>query len=602
MRISYSVSVERPTDHRADFVLDIEGVGGPSLDIVLPSWVPGSYKIRDPARNVRALRASAMPSEAPLDVQRVDKARWRVAVGAEPSVRVRYTVYGHALITEGLDVTAEHLFLNAGLCLPYVDGHKDAPYELALHVPAGWTVVTELKEVERHPPTYRAESYDELVDSPVDCGTPVVLTITPKGIPHRLVLCGVGGNYEVHRLETDVGKIVEATAKLFGGLPMPRYTFFYHLTDRRDGGLEHRTSTSIVVPRTMFRPESDYQKFLDISSHEYFHLFNVKRIRPKVLGPFDYTKENYTRLLWVMEGTTDYYTPLLVRRAGLRSPSKYLEGVAEAIRRYLEVPGRLVRSLEEASLTSWIDLYQPYEETVNQSVSYYLKGGLVSMCLDLEIRHRTENRSSLDAVMRHLWTGYGAQEKGIGEEEMRPIAEKVTGLDLGDFFRKYVAGTDEVDFAAFARHAGLSFGPKEKPPEPGDDAEAGYLGVDIENAMGLTRLRTVREGSPARRAGLSPGDEVVALDGAKVTFDDFAKALKRFPAGSSVDVALFRRGWLLHVPVTTGKGLAEKFQFEMVSDPTPLEQQIYQSWLEAKWEPPKKDGAAAGRATAVPSA
>jgi len=591
MRIHCSVAVESPSDHRAEFTLDIEGLTGPTVDIVLPSWVPGSYRIRDPARNLGGLGAVALPSGARLGVERIDKARWRVSVGAEPSVRVRYYVYGHALITEGLDVTSEHLFLNAGLCIPYVDGHKEEAIELALHVPAGWTVVTELAEIERHPPTYRAASYDELVDSPVDCGTPVVLTITPKGVPHRLVLCGVGGNYEAHRLESDIGKIVEATARLFGGLPMPRYTFFYHLTDQRGGGLEHRTSTAIVVPRTAFRPESEYQKFLDLSSHEYFHLFNVKRIHPKVLGPFDYTKENYTKHLWVMEGTTSYYTTLLVRRAGLRPPSKYLEGIAESIRSYLEIPGRLVRSLEEASLTAWIDLYQQYEESVNQSISYYLKGSLVSLCLDLEVRHRTENRSSLDDIMRTLWTEYGARETGFGEDELLPIAERVTGLDLAGFFQKYVSGTDEIDFDGFARHAGLKFGPKEKPVEPGEDAEAGYLGADIENANGHARLRTVRTASPAQRAGLYPGDEIVALDGGRTSFEELPKALKRFPAGATVDVAFFRRGYLRHLPVTTGKGLPEKFHFEPVAEPTALQRQVYESWLEAKWEPPKKDAA-----------
>ena len=314
-----------------------------------------------------------------------------------------------------------------------------------------------------------------------------------------------GGNFEAHRLEADLTKIVEATAKLFGELPSERYTFFFHLTDRRDGGLEHRSSTSIVVPRTIFRPESDYQSFLRLSSHEYFHRYNVKRIRPKVLGPFDYTKENYTHLLWAMEGTTDYYTPLLVRRAGIISASKYLEGIAKDIRRYREIPGRLVTSLEEASFGTWVDLYQKYEETDNQSVSYYLKGGLVSLCLDLEIRHRTENRSSLDDVMRSLWREYGTKEIGLGEEELLAVAQRVTGLDLSEFFRRYVSGTDEVDFASFARFAGLALAPEVKKEEPGEDAAAGYLGIEFDNSNGWTRVRSVRSGTPAAWRRSLPG-------------------------------------------------------------------------------------------------
>ncbi|MCI4348692.1 MAG: PDZ domain-containing protein [Thermoplasmata archaeon] len=585
MTVRYSVAVERPTDHRAQFEIGIEAGPGPSVDIVLPVWVPGSYVLRPTARNLRGMRAALAPTGPELPLERTEKSRWRVTTSTPQPLRVRYEVYGHDIIVEALDVTPEHLFLNAALCLPYVDGRKDEPCELAVHVSPDWKVYTELAEIGRNPPTFRAANYDELVDSPIDCGTPTVLTATARGVPHRIVLCGKGGNYEAHRLESDLGKIGEAVAKLFGELPMPSYTYFFHLVDRRDGGLEHRTSTSIVVPRTIFRPESDYQSFLSLAAHEYFHLFNVKRIRPKVLGPFDYTKENYTRLLWAMEGTTDYYGPLLLRRAGLLTPAKYLEGVAKNARRYLDTPGRLVTSLEDASFGTWLDLYQPYEETVNQSVSYYLKGGLVSLCLDLEIRKRTENRASLDDVWRRLWRDYGAKDRGLEEDAIPRLASEVSGFDLTEFFQRYVGGTAELDLAGVARHAGLEFGPKEKGPEPEEDGEPGYLGVDVENANGLTKIRTVRDGSPARRAGLSPGDEIVALDSSRVPFDQFAAALKRFPPGSGVDVALFRRGWLTHVAVTTGKGLSEKFRFRPLPDADALAQKIYASWLEAPWEP-----------------
>ncbi|HEV2166256.1 MAG TPA: M61 family peptidase, partial [Thermoplasmata archaeon] len=265
MRITYSVAIAPPSEHRIEVALRISGIPPGPLDLVFPSWVPGSYTIRPIARNVRGLRGRSQPSGADLPISRVDKARWRCSVGPESDLRIDYSVYGHELITEGLDVTEDHLFLNAALCLPYVDGHKDEPHELELHVRPDWQILTELREVERVPPTFRAASYDELVDSPVDCGTPVVLPIAPRGKPHRIVLCGRGGNYEAHRLAADLTKIVEATAKLFGELPEERYSFFFHLTDRRDGGLEHRSSTSIVVPRTIFRPESDYLGFLKLS-------------------------------------------------------------------------------------------------------------------------------------------------------------------------------------------------------------------------------------------------------------------------------------------------------------------------------------------------
>ena len=590
MRVTYSVGVEQPHEHRAQFSLRIDEPPAGPIDVVFPSWVPGSYVLRPIARNVRGVRATSEPSGQPVTIVRVDKARWRLTPGPGEALRVEYTVYGHELITEALDVTDEHLFLNAALCLPYVDGHQREPCDLELHLRPEWTIVTELRQVERLPPTFRAANYDELVDSPIDCGAPVVLPITPGGIAHRIVLCGKGGNYEAHRLESDLGKIVEATAKLFGELPAEPYTFFFHLTDRRDGGLEHRRSTSIVVPRTVFRPESDYLGFLKLSTHEYFHRYNVKRIRPRVLGPFDYTQENYTRLLWAMEGTTDYYTPLLLRRAGLLSPAKYLEGLAKDIRVYREIPGRLVTSLEDASFGAWIDLYQPFEESVNQSVSYYLKGGLVSLCLDLEIRQRTENRSSLDAVLRTLWTDFGARDIGLGEEELRTVAERTTGLDLSDFFRRYISGTEEVDFAAFLRAAGLALSPEEKKEEAGDDLPSGYLGIEFENANGFARVRSVRAGSPGRLAGISPGDEILALDHGRVPFDQFANSLKRYPAGSRADLAVFRRGYLTHLTITTGSAPPEKLLIRPIDDAAPGARKIYESWLETAWPPPRSPG------------
>ncbi|MCI4317411.1 MAG: M61 family peptidase [Thermoplasmata archaeon] len=489
VEIVYQVRTENPADHLASFVLQLSGVSTETVDVVFPSWVPGSYHIVDYVRKVRGLKAVSTPGGANLPADRVDKARWRIACGGATSLEVQYQVYGNELVTEALDVTPEHLFLNAALCLPYIDGAKDQPHDLVLHLPEGWKVLTELAEVSHHPPRFRATNYDELVDSPVDCGNPEVLSIQPAGIPHRIVLCGSGGNYEAHRLEQDIGKIVEATVRLFGDSPLRRYTFFYHLNDRSDGGLEHATSNSCVVPRGCFRPEPEYQKFLKLTSHEYFHLYNVKRIRPKVLGPFDYTRETYTKLLWAMEGTTDYYGRLIVRRAGLFTPDKYLEELATQIGEYLKVPGRAVTSLEDGSYNSWVDLYQPYEETINQSVSYYLKGELVSLCLDLEIRHRTDNRSSLDEVLRHLWRQYGATGRGLEEDELLPIAQSVTGVDLTEFFRRYIAGTDELDFARFARYAGLTFAPKAKGPEPPDEPEPGYLAVKYKDEGGLVRLR-----------------------------------------------------------------------------------------------------------------
>jgi len=588
VRIHYSVDANGAEGHRGRFTLELDGVESPTLDLVLPSWVPGSYHIVNYVRGFRDMTARTTEDGTPLLVRRISSERWRLATEGVARVTVQYTVYGHQMVTEAFDLNPDHLFLNAALSLPFVDGHLEEPVEVELHLPPDWRVVTELEEVNARPPTFRAANYDELVDSPIDAGHPLVLTIRPQGIPHRISICGEGGNYEAHRLEEDFAKIVDASIRLVGESPLHSYTFFVHLSDVPDGGLEHASSNSAVILRNQFQPLERYQRFLALQSHEYFHLWNVKRIRPKSLGPFDYTREVNTGLLWWMEGTTDYFSDLILRRAGLYSPSKYLEEAAKIAKWVLSSPGRNSLSLEELSRISWVDLYQPFEETPNQSVSYYGKGYLVSLCLDLEIRSRTGTRASLESVLQLLWTEYGRVGRGLEEDELQAVAERATGIELGEFFDRYVRGTTEVDVDRFAKMAGLAFGPRPKPPDD-DSAEPGYLGVRFDDAAGFVRLTHVLRDTPGHRGGLSPGDEIVALNGNKVGFSKFEKELEAYPPGTPVDVALFRRGFLRHLALTTGKGPPQKYRFATVEPASDAARKVHEHWLGVPWEAPKAE-------------
>ncbi|HYA54111.1 MAG TPA: PDZ domain-containing protein [Thermoplasmata archaeon] len=585
MEIRYTARAYEPLAHRAQVAVDLEGVSAPHVDLVLPSWVPGSYVIRNYSRGFRDFTARREPEGSALPVQTIDKARWRVLCDGAHRIHVEFTVYGHELITEGFDLTDEHLFLNAALCLPYVDGHQEGPATVTLDVPADWTTVTELEEVASSPPTFRAKDYDELVDTPVDAGHPTVFTVRPAGIPHRICLCGRGGNYDAQMLQRDITKIVEAEVALLGDSPLDRYTFFVHLTDSRDGGLEHLSSTSCVVERNCFRPPETYRRFLSLVAHEYLHLYNVKRIRPKALMPFDYTRENYTRLLWWMEGTTDYFTYLVLRRAGLLSTPQFLDQRASLIKMYLETPGRNRISLEETSMITWVDHYVPFEESPNQSVSYYFKGDLVSMCLDLELRHRTEGRASLEDVLRLLWQEHGRRGVGVEEDGIQPAVVRATGVDVSSFFDRYVRGTVELDLPGFARYAGLRLAPKAKRPDELDVSEPGDLGVLVEDARGLARVRNVFAGRPGQAAGLSPGDELLAINGSKVTFANLDKVLEQYPSGTPAELTLFRRGYLHRIALTTGPRPPSKYAFTPVDGPTDLERKVYESWTGEKWTP-----------------
>jgi len=589
MEIHYTVRADGRADHRGRFTVDLNDVSREAVDLVVPSWVPGSYVIRNYSRGFRDFTARSEPEGRPLDVRPVDKARWRVSTGGARHIRVDYTVYGHQLITEGFDLTGDHMFVNAALCLPFVDGELASPSTVTVEVPSDWKVVTELEEVDAVSRTYRAPTYDELVDSPIDAGRPVVLTVRPGGIPHRISLCGEGGNYDAATLERDISQIVDAAVALVGDSPLSRYTFFVHLTDVRDGGLEHASSTSCVVERTCFRPGPSYQRFQSLIAHEYLHLYNVKRIRPKVLGPFDYTQETYTRLLWWMEGTTDYFTYLVLRRGGLYSTDQFLKQRARTIREYLATPGRNRISLEDSSTITWVDHYQAFEETPNQSVSYYTKGDLVSMCLDLEIRHRSETQTSLEDVLRTLWREYGKPGVGLAEDELLPVVNRATGLDLSSFFDRYVRGTDELDIPSFARLAGLDLAPAPKSTDEKEAPEPGDLGVTVEDSGGLARVTHSFVGRPAYSAGLTPGDELLAIDGVKVTFSNLEKTLERYPPGSTAELTIFRRGFLGRLRLVTGVKPPSKYVFTPMESPSELARRVYESWVGEKWAPRTTD-------------
>ncbi len=586
LSVRYVVEPQELTAHKLHVRIEVAGVekAREQLDFVMPVWSPGSYSIHENARAIRGAEARNGTGDA-LPVTKVSKNRWRVVPGGIDQMVFSYTVYGHESTSQGLDVTTDHIHLNAAHALCYVDGTLTQPVEVTIHPPDDWKVFTELSEIGRNPPRYRAKDFDELVDSPVEVGRPAEFTIQPAGVPHRILFCGPVTDIPAHQVQEDLAKVVEATKQLFGLLPVSHYTFFYHLAEKWDGGLEHATSTSIVMPHDIFRPRKSYDEFLEVSSHEYFHLFNVKRIRPKVLGPFDYTQENYTHLLWLMEGGTEYYGNLLLRRSGLKTPKKYLDLIAKRVKDLRAIPGRLAQSLEESSFDSWIDLYKPWEQSRNASVSYYLKGELVTLCLDLEIRARSGNAKSFDDVMRHLWREYGAKGIGMAENTLPAEIEQATGVDVTDLFRDYVSGKAELDLPRHLALAGLELAPEEK-PEGKEDEEgpSAWLGVETENFDGLPRIRSVLDGSPALRAGLSPGDILVALGGMRLPAAKMGDVMKRFEPGEEATVTFFRQGRLRSVEAKLGKPPPEKWAFKPKANPTELEKKILESWLQCSWD------------------
>jgi predicted metalloprotease with PDZ domain len=563
-----------------------------ALEVRLPGWTPGSYLVREFARQFLALEATDERGNA-LPVKKLEKARWRVEAGGVAKVALKAKVYANELTVRTSHVDGTHAFFNGANVFLFREETLGAPCVLSLDVPEGWRVATALP-AGGEPGSWRADDYDHLVDCPVEMGLHDLVTFDVDGVPHRVAIWGEG-NHDRARVAADLEKIVRAQKKLMGGLPFSSYLFILHLTDKGRGGLEHRDSTALLYPRFGFRPKKEYEEFLRLASHEYFHSWNVKRLKPKAFDPYDLTKETYTRLLWAMEGFTEYYEIIALARAGLVSRERLLSIFGEEITGLLRTPGRAVQSLADSSFDTWIKYYRPDENSVNAGISYYRKGALVALALDLEMRAATGNAKSLDDLMRTLFERHGAKGRGAPEDAYsKTVAELAPGVEK--LLARYVDGTDEIDFAAHLKNAGLSFhlrpadGPDDKGGAPGKrarkkDAEAEesaepkvWLGFETRAEARKLAVASVLAGSPAAAAGIYAGDELVAVDGWRADEKGWrARANERGP-GERIVLTVFRRDRLLEIPVTGIAPPANTAWLEADDAATPAAKAILASW------------------------
>ena len=556
-RIAYALAMSRPHTHLFEVTISIDGWSEPRLDLVMPSWTPGSYMIREYARHVQEFAAEC--DGHPARWEKVAKDSWRVETPLGGRIKVTYRVFAHDLTVRTCHLDGTHGFANGAAVFVYVAGHASDAVTLEVTVPPKWQVATGLEAMGGGNGIFRfrARDYDELVDCPVECGTHRLLPFDVDGVQHRIVLWGRGNENEA-RLVDDTKAIVQAQRDFFGALPYRHYTFIHHLAAGR-GGLEHRNSAVFLVDRFGFRPRAAYERFLDLVSHELFHVWNVKRIRPKPLGPFDYRAENHTRQLWTIEGITTYYEKRFLLAAGLYGKDRFLERVAEEIAALQAQPGRALQSLEQASFDAWIKLYRPDDNSSNSSISYYLKGSVVAMLLDLEIRVRTGRKHSLDDVVRHLAKQATLDDAGFAEPDgFLAAVEAVAGEHGGAFrrfFEKHVAGSGEIDFDAALGAAGMRLSWSRRGASDGE--KTAWVGVATRAEARALTIVSVRSDGPGAAAGLYAGDEIVAFDGQRVDESRWAARLAERAPGAPTRVTVFRRDELVEVPVVLGEAPAD---------------------------------------------
>lgn len=569
--LEYEVWMKDPHSHYFDVAIRLTGIERDMVDLIMPAWTPGSYVIRDYARHVVALSAVDGAGK-PLPVEKLSKSTWRVHAKRAATFSVRYRVYAFDEELKGSHLDESHAFLQGASLFLYVDGFLGHPVRLKLHPAPTWsTISTGLDPVPEQEWTYQAPSYDVLADCPIEIGRHRVYEFEVRAVPHRLAIHGLG-NYDADRLINDARRIVEAAVTLFGDLPYTHYTFIVHLTSAGSSGLEHANSSVLRFPRWGFT--TDYSAWLSLVAHELFHAWNAKRIRPKELGSFDYTRENYTRMLWVVEGITDYYADRLLRQAGLITESQFLQQLANDITDLQVRPGHRVQSVAEASFDAWIKFYQPNENSRNTTVSYYTKGKILGMLLDLDIRHRSGGTHSLDDVMRTLYRKfYKERDGGYSEQEFRRVCERLAGRDLGEFFDRYVYGTDEIDYERFLRVAGLRVVPL------ASDDEQAYLGIEAEDQEGRIVVESVIEGTPAYHAGIYARDEIMAVDGLRVNAHELVERLRTKRPGESVTLTISRQGIVRAIDVVLSRTPATLYQIVKVAEPTPEQESLYRGWV-----------------------
>ena len=594
---AYTFRIARPETRRIEVELLVEARGEPHLDVRLPVWTPGSYLVREHQRHVDGLNAQA-DDGGELPVSKVDKHTWRVATSGARMVRVAYRLHCFELTVRTNHVDATHAFLNPSAAVVFVVGREQEPCTVTLRMPESWRAWVALPLEEGHSQVYRAQDYDELADSPFELGTEGSHTshlFTAQGVPHEVVVWG-RGDLDARRVIPDIQKIIDAEAAIFGGLPYrDRYLFILHLNDKGRGGLEHRRSCALLVPRFSFVQKAAYEDFLLLVAHEFFHLWNVKRLRPAAFTPYDWTRENHTRLLWAMEGLTSTYEVMALRRAGLITPQRFLEIWAERCTQLLRTPGRLRTSLAQASYDAWIKHYRPDESTQNTTVSYYLKGSVVGFLLDLELRRRSGGARSLDDLVRVLFEKHGAAP-GLPEDGVEKAAIELLGAESGlhDWFETAVRSTRELPLAEALAAVGLTVvqhaarnsedkGDAEEDPTDAPDPAAqtrAFLGATLRDRSGALEVTAVAEGSPAQLCGLAAGDELVACDGFRA---DLKSRLSRAHPGQTVRLSLFRMDELLEVAVQLAPAPRDTVMFVPAGKPPPEIHTQREKWLGAVW-------------------
>jgi predicted metalloprotease with PDZ domain len=566
--ISYSIRPKDPGAHLYEVMLTVTSPDPAGQVIEMPAWIPGSYMIRDYAKHVVAIKAESDGCDVAL--RKLDKSRWQ-AEPVKKSLSFILEIYAHDESVRGAHLDVTHAYFNGPCVFPSVSGQEHVACVVDILPPeapvgAEWRVATSLRrtDAERYGfGSYEAADYAELIDHPAEIGQLAIGEFDVRGIPHAIAIRG-HSRADMARICHDLQTVCEQQMSLLGAPDdLDRYLFLLHAPGSGYGGLEHRWSSSLVCARDNLPLRADtkvkdgYRTFLGLVSHEYFHLWNIKRMKPAVFTPYRLSEETHTGLLWVFEGITSYYDDLALVRSGLITPGSYLELLGQTITSVLRSAGRLRQSVADSSFDAWTKLYKRDANATNAIISYYTKGSLIALTLDLKLRSESDGRVSLDDVMKECWSRWGQSGTGMPEDGFESACCEVSGLDLADFFDAAVRGTGELPMQSMLANFGIDFhlrpatsqADKGGKPAEKDAAPGPWLGAALTDTNGKPTFTAVYNGGAAEAAGIAPGDVAVALDGYALTSSNCDHRLKSYRDGDNLELVVFRGDELISTTV-----------------------------------------------------
>jgi predicted metalloprotease with PDZ domain len=542
-----------------------------NLMLSLPVWIPGSYLIREFSGKVDNARAKDNTGKS-LAVKKLNKNTWEIFTNDAAQFCIfNYRVYCNEFTVRTSEVNEDHAFINGANVFMSIEGVKDTKCELKIIPYPGWNKISTGLNPSGKENTYLVESYDELIDSPIEIGNQTILEFEIQNIPHRICLYSKG-NYDEKKLTEDFKKITEAQLKFFNDIPYKHYTYIVHLVESGGGGLEHLNSFVVQSGRWIFDDDKKYLNFLRLVSHEFFHVWNVKRVTPAELGPFNYNKENYTKSLWVAEGWTSFFDDYFIYKCGLSSKEEYYESIAKDINEVIPYSGRFHQSLEESSYDTWIKFYRQNENSRNDQISYYTKGSLAAMLLNIIIIRSSDAKHSLADVMKELYSRYRSDpSKGYSPSDIKEVCESFAGIELSDFWQKYISGKEDLPLKEHLEDSGLKL--------ININESSTESSLDIELAPGSAVIAKVFAPGSAYEAGLNSNDEIIALNNIRINGKEkLDKIIRQYKTGEVVKILINRKELIREFEVQLLQSLP-KFEVKEIEKLSDSQKQILAKWL-----------------------